>query len=434
VNVAVVVWGENGALVEGLERLRGAVTVVRRCAELTEVVALAETGLADAALLAGDPGLIDAPILDALAARGIQAVVLTADPGEAARLGGLGAAVEPPGTDAQALSDLLELLVAGAAGTQAAGGGRAGMPGPGGQHPSPARHPGPNDPGAAPDPVPAGRIVAVWGPAGSPGRTTVAVNFAAEAALAGGRVVLLDADTYGASVAAHLGLLEESAGLAHLCRLADQFVLDGAGFERACPVVAVAGTRLRVATGISRPARWPELRPEALARVLEFLRRKADLVVVDVSFCLEADEDLSFDTSAPQRNGATLAVLEAADEVLAVGAADSVGVPRLVKGVEELRAAVPGCEPAVVFNRVRASAVGPSPERQLRLAWERFGPEVGIKGFLPHDAAAADLSLHAGSVLAEAAPNSALRAAVAALAGAGPRRRTPLLARRRADL
>ena len=99
VSVAVVVWGENGALVEGLERLRGAVTVVRRCAELTEVVALAETGLADAALLAGDPGLIDAPVLDALAGRGIQAVVLTGDPGEAARLGALGAAVESPGTD-----------------------------------------------------------------------------------------------------------------------------------------------------------------------------------------------------------------------------------------------------------------------------------------------------------------------------------------------
>jgi hypothetical protein len=158
------------------------------------------------------------------------------------------------------------------------------------------------------------------------------------------------------------------------------------------------------------------------------------VVVVDVSFCLETDEDLSFDTTAPQRNGAALAVLEAADEVLAVGAADSVGVPRLVKGVEELRAAMPGCEPAVVFNRVRASAVGPSPERQLRQTWERFGPEVRIAGFLPHDAAAADLALHAGSVLAEAAPNSALRSAVAALAGAGQRRRAPLLARWRADL
>ena len=64
-----VVWGENGALVEGLERLRGAVTVVRRCAELTEVVALAETGLADAALLAGDPALIDAPVLTSRRAR-----------------------------------------------------------------------------------------------------------------------------------------------------------------------------------------------------------------------------------------------------------------------------------------------------------------------------------------------------------------------------
>jgi hypothetical protein len=41
----------------------------------------------------------------------------------------------------------------------------------------------------------------VWGPTGGPGRTTVAVNLAFEAAAIGGEVLLVDADTYGGAVA-----------------------------------------------------------------------------------------------------------------------------------------------------------------------------------------------------------------------------------------
>ena len=44
-------------------------------------------------------------------------------------------------------------------------------------------------------------LAAVWGPKGAPGRTTVAVNLAFEAAAAGGEVLLVDADTYGGAVA-----------------------------------------------------------------------------------------------------------------------------------------------------------------------------------------------------------------------------------------
>jgi Mrp family chromosome partitioning ATPase len=44
-------------------------------------------------------------------------------------------------------------------------------------------------------------LAAVWGPKGGPGRTTVAVNLAFEAAAAGGEVLVVDADTYGGAVA-----------------------------------------------------------------------------------------------------------------------------------------------------------------------------------------------------------------------------------------
>ncbi|WP_363321878.1 MinD/ParA family ATP-binding protein [Arthrobacter burdickii] len=106
-----------------------------------------------------------------------------------------------------------------------------------------------------------------------------------------------------------------------------------------------------------------------------------------------------------------------ADTVIAVGVADAIGVPRLVKGLAELADIVPTAAPRVVFNKVRTAAVGRAPETQLREAWERFGPAAGISAFLPVDVAAADQALLAGTALLETAPGSALRHAIAALAG-----------------
>ncbi|MFD5276784.1 CpaE family protein [Pseudarthrobacter sp. NPDC058362] len=270
----------------------------------------------------------------------------------------------------------------------------------------------PADPREEPDGPGPGRIIALWGPAGSPGRTTLAVNVAGELAAEGKDVILVDADSYGASVAAVLGLLDESAGLAQACRLADQGVLDAAALAGIAAPVATALGRFRVLTGITRADRWTELRAPALAVVLERARQVADVVVVDTGFCLEADEELSFDTMAPRRNAATLRSLELADTLFAIGAADPVGVPRLVRALAELEAAVPQASPVVVMNKVRASSVGRGPERQLQDAWHRYGPEAAIHAFLPFDGPAADAALLGGSLLLECAPDSGLRHAI----------------------
>ena len=63
-----------------------------------------------------------------------------------------------------------------------------------------------------------GRLVAIWGPVGAPGRSTLAVNLAAEAAAAGIETVLVDADTYGPSQSQLLGVLDESPGLVAAAR------------------------------------------------------------------------------------------------------------------------------------------------------------------------------------------------------------------------
>ncbi|MFJ6001139.1 CpaE family protein [Arthrobacter sp. NPDC092385] len=399
------------AFVPGLEQLRGPVTVVRRCDELAELVAACQTGLARAAIIAPGAAELTASLIDRLRFAGVVVVALTdgAVSADTTALEGVeyvGASVEPA-VLAAAVSRAVE-------GFDAAVGPRGSL-----AYADPLHVPD----RAAPGPVEVvegsrdGRITVVWGPPGGPGRTTVAINIAAELAAAGTSVLLVDADTYGASIGASLGLLDESSGLAQACRIADQGGFGSAALARIAVSVAIKGGRLRVLTGITRPDRWPELRPAALGQVLEAARSLVEVTVVDCGFCLEADEELSFDTLAPRRNGAALRSLEAADSVIAVGGADSIGVPRMVKALSELADAVPTAAPRVVFNKVRAAAVGRAPETQLREAWERFGPGAAISDFLPMDHAAADQALLAGTALLETAPTSPLRLAIAELAG-----------------
>lgn len=397
-------------VVGGLERLHGPVTVVRRCTELTELLAACQSGLARAAVVADGCEGLTASLVDRLGAVGVAIIALTDNAEEAARLRGIGVACALAGVEPAALAGRIAEAVAQLTGIRRDVGYGSGVGDTGA-----ALRQLPAEKADMPPASGAGRIIAVWGPAGSPGRTFVAANIAGELAAEGKSVLLVDADSYGASIAAVLGLLDESAGLAQACRLADQGLLDAdALLKVAAPVTTKLGT-FSVLTGITRADRWTELRAAALSLVLDRAKEIADVVVVDAGFCLEADEELSFDTMAPRRNAATLRSLETADTVFAVGAADPVGVPRLVRGLADLETAVPHVSPVVVLNKVRAAAVGRSPERQLRDAWQRYGPTAAITAFLPADSAVADAALLGGSLLLETAPESKLRRAIADL-------------------
>lgn len=414
-NIPVVTVGHSrDDLVGGLERLHGPVSVVRRCSELTELLAACQSGLARAAVVADGSEELTASMVDRLSAVGVAVVALTDSAAEMARLHGIGVAAELRSVDPEALA----LRIAGAVAQLSGAGPRPhrAAEGSAGSGPVPTA-PVPAGQGSRGASAAAGRgrVIAVWGPAGSPGRSLVAANIAGELAAEGKSVMLVDADSYGASIAAMLGLLDEAAGLAQACRLADQGLLEPEALLKvATPLATGAGT-LHVLTGITRSDRWTELRAAALSLVLERATDVAAVTVIDTGFCLEADEELSFDTMAPRRNAATLRSLEHADTVIVVGAADSIGVPRLVRGLAELTAAVPDAALRVVLNKVRASSVGRSPELQLREAWERYGPAVPLSAFLPADPDSCDAALLSGSLLLEARPESPLRKAIARL-------------------
>ena len=267
------------------------------------------------------------------------------------------------------------------------------------------------DAGGAADSDGRGEIIAVWGPIGSPGRTTVALTLAAEYAAAGVDVLLIDADTYGSSVAQSLGLLDDTPGLAAVARAAEQGTLDVPALLRRAPEVT---QRLRVLTGLPRADRWPEVRDAAMSHILDVARRAAEVVVVDCGFSLEADEELSYDTAAPRRNATTLTTLEQADHLVAVGAGEPVGLQRLVRGLTEL-GHVPSPPPVVVVTRVRSSAAGPHPGTAIRELLGRFSGVEDV-ALVPDDRDACDAAMLAGRTLVEHAPTSRARAAIAELA------------------
>ncbi len=391
-------------LVGALDGADHGVAVVRRCVDVADLLAAAATGTAQAALLSADLRRLDAEAVARLEAAGV-AVVGLVEPGDQAaadRLLRIGvvrvlAADADPAVIAQALREAVDGVPV--TGHDIADP-RAALPALGSPEP-------PSTSDAAD-----GRVVAVWGPTGAPGRTTVAVGLADEASRLGIRTLLVDADVYGGVIAQVLGLLDESPGLAGAARLAASGTLDAAALARLSWTVR---PQLGVLTGLARADRWPELRPRAVAAVLEEARRAAGLVVVDCSFCLEEDEELSFDTAAPRRNGATLAVLEAADTVLCVSGADPVALQRTIRALGELGDVLPAVEPELVVNQVRRGPVAGRPESEIGAALERFvGREVDT--FLPADRRATDAALAEGRTLAEVAASSPLRAGLRDLA------------------
>lgn len=394
----------ESALVGALDRADHGVTVVRRCVDVSELLAAAATGTGQAALLSAELRRLDGDAVARLSAAGVAVVGLVepGDEGAAERMRQLGVPhVLPADADAEVIAQALREAVAGVPTvSRDVADPRAALPALGVPEAEDER------------PAGRGRLVAVWGPTGAPGRTTVAVGLADEAARLGVSTLLVDADVYGGVVAQVLGLLDDSPGLAGAARQAGSGTLDAATLVRLAWAVR---PQLRVLTGLARADRWPELRPHAVATVLEEARRLAELTVVDCGFNLEDDEELSFDTAAPRRNGATLAVLEAADTVLCVSGADPVALQRSVRALDELRETLPEVDPVLVVNQVRRGPVPGDPREEIAAAVARFtGREVAH--FLPADRRATDAALAAGLTLAEAAPGSALRAALRGLA------------------
>src|SRR5690606_19116219 len=271
--------------------------VTRRCADVVELLAAAAAGAGPGAVGSDDRPGLDRGRRPDLPAHGGRVVALAADgTWEEGRLRAHGVdAVVDLDLPGDALRDAVRAVVP-TTDPEARPGAPAPAPEHGGDREEPARR---------------GIVVAVWGPTGAPGRTTLATNLAAEltgtapeprarrarrrrtpgpgAASPAEQVLLVDADTYGGTVAQRLGLLDESPGLAAAARGAAQGTLDAARLAALAPAVLPG---LRVLTGLTRAARWPELPGSSLDAVWETARSVVDWTVVDTGFAIERDEML----------------------------------------------------------------------------------------------------------------------------------------------
>jgi len=400
--------------------------ISRRCVDTADLLAAATTGQAVAAVVSAGLPRFDLAVVAQLAEQGVAVVGLCADEAEERRLRMWGAAaVLAPGEGPDAIAEAV-LRAAGRRPSPArprsadrpGDGGPAGSTGGGLSDHRPSRVAPPTaadalDPPVAhtPDRAATGRVVAVWGPAGSPGRTTAAIAVATAWTRSGLRVLLVDADPYAASVALALGIADEIPGLAAACRAAHAGGFDQLALARsACAVEE----RLLLLSGLPRPERWAEVDPVALDHVLARSRALVDVVVVDCGFGLDGEAGDPYG-GLPGRDDATLAALAAADAVLAVCGADPVSVTRLVRSWDALRAAAPDATIAIVANRLRRSAVGGSPEATLTDALDRW---IGAApwGCVPDDPDAFDAAVLTGRPVCDAAPRSRAAAAWTRLA------------------
>lgn len=400
----------EGRMVEVVDRLPG-VSVGRRCADVADLLAAASAGHGDVALVSADLRELDRDALAHLAGHGVTVIGASRDGNEAdeRHLRQLG--VDRHIHLATPREELVETLSSG--GSETASSGLAVPPGwPMAEDPPTAPiEPVTDDTPPPAEPQKPGEVVAIWGPVGAPGRSTVAVNLASEIAASGTSTLLVDLDTYGASVAQLLSVLDEAPGLAAAARASELGTLDLAALARLAVEVA---PRFRVLTGIPTPSRWTEVRAAAVEQIIELARSLADVVVLDCGFGIEDDEELSYDTLAPRRNATTLVALAEADELLLVGSADPVGLQRMVRAAQSVDQ-VPSPTPWPVVNRLRAASVGPDPRRRVEESLARFAGLDSVV-VLPDDPAATDRALLSGQTLAECAPDSSLRAAVAELA------------------
>ena len=349
--------------------------LVRRCVDVAELIAVAQTGAVGLAAVDLSLPDLDLEAVRALRAAGVRVVGLgRQDRAEALDIDVVGASSDVAEVVRSVVPDTGPTTIDGAA--------------VGADDVAPPRR---------------GRLVVVWGPTGAPGRSTVALALADAFGDGTRSCVLVDADTYGGAQAQQLGLLDEVSGLMAACRAANrgEAAVDPEHLQHVRPGLAVL-------TGLPRPDMWVHVRPAALERVVETLRGGHDLVVADVGFCLEPGDG----PTGAGRNQATTTLLERADVVLAVGRADPVGLTRLVRGLHDLRG-LGVDDPVVVLNQVRPGIAWSRAD--LAATVERLA-DVAPRAFLPHDAATLDAAALRGATPREVQPGSPYVVAVEELA------------------
>ena len=262
-------------------------------------------------------------------------------------------------------------------------------------------------------------VIAVWGPAGSPGKSTVATNVAAELALSGQRVLLMDLDTLAPSLALGLGLVDTPAGLSACLRLAEQNRLSIDEFNRLTISISLGRNELKFMSGLSSAHRWSEVTSERFEKLLSCLEGVLDHVVVDLPqatvFKSNFFHPSNMLVSESHRDTLLTSVLTKAAKVVMVSGCDPVAAQRFLRAKEFLADLDSTVCPLVVVNRFRTNALGNRAKDELIETYLNLA-QLRIDVFIPEDRENLDKAMLNGLPLALLKRSSPARVAIADLA------------------
>lgn len=349
----VIVWLSEPFETEVIQELNAQsskFSVQRRCADLQETRACVSAGLGSIVIAEGGASGLDAAVVDEFHAADIFVLVVHDDPVSAPSLG------EDARCDRSSGKFVVETLTLGIRN----------------------RMLGESQP--PPPPVPAemtpvqtdyeGRMIAVWGTSGAPGRSTIAVNLAHALALSGRKVTVVDADAHAPSLAHMLGFDAPESGLLSASILRNQGELSSPHLDDQRIQVE---EHFNLLSGLTRADRWRSLHPAAINEVLRELRKLGD-VIVDLSDGL-SDDDPSQLTFVPTPQDINRDILDQADQFIAVARADAVGLTRLAHTLFD--AEENGLQPQLlVINKARRAGTGGSIERPIDSVLASIAPDI----------------------------------------------------------
>jgi MinD-like ATPase involved in chromosome partitioning or flagellar assembly len=203
------------------------------------------------------------------------------------------------------------------------------------------------------------QVVTFFGGPGAPGRTTMAVNLLAILG-ASRRTVLVDLDSTGSAVAAHIRALHPAWNVVDLAlegpRTSEDW--DRALLHRLQPIGSYSDGA-RVLCGVGRPRERSVLSAGFVENLIAHLRSRFDHILLDLG-----DEPV-LDTSIEALIAAT--ALRAADHVLLVAAPDPVRLHHAQIARDEAAGVLDVSRTSLVLNRCRRGDDGLSSSVALQL-------------------------------------------------------------------
>jgi MinD-like ATPase involved in chromosome partitioning or flagellar assembly len=224
------------------------------------------------------------------------------------------------------------------------------------------------------------QVIAVTSAHGSTGKTTVAINMALELAAEKFRVLIIDADLDGPSLANYFCLSELPAGLVGAIRIAGQNRFDQAQLERLS--VQIPKSSITILPGVISDQKL-ELTQESITAILDTAKANFDFVIVDLG-SLKPKQEFDITTEVVQRS----------NQVVVVALADPIGIFRVLRLEKTLMGLTE--TPKLVINRLRNSVIAQA-KSEIKTTLAGLS-ELEAAAFLPDDQPSVDQATRVGMI------------------------------------